>query len=474
MKIPFVAASGRGLALFVVLGLVLASCGNGNGGGSAAPQVRVVDAAYQASNNFDVLVNSVSAATDFAYGGLTAYQPAAEGGNAVVFEPTGTKTTVLSASFPGANGYDYSVFALQDGTALSALIVAQSNASVPSGQARLSFVSAYPGQGALDIYLTAPTADLPARPTIAALSFQGSATVAISPVVIGVAAGDYRIRAYAAGSTSTAAFDSGTITAASGADLLLAVSQTSGSAAPFTLLALGADGSQFTIADQRVELRLANFAPAQGTVDTFLDPGSTGNSSANAFASGLGALGVTAYQTELPGAYRVSMANAGSTVELVGTPLALGPGTARSIFAIGLGGQASPDELRLLALTDDLSDPPVGQGKLRMVNVAPDLVPVDVVLLDLSGPSPVIARRLAVNLSYTGASAYIALPAGNYTAAVVPTGLDTPLLPSSSGAALALAAGQVLTLVIDGCRYPGSGTCGAASAALRLDSLTDR
>jgi hypothetical protein len=453
---------------------LLASCGNGNGGGTAAPQLRVIDAAYGAANNFDVLVNSVSAATDLGYGAVTALQAANEGGNTVVFEPTGTTTKALTAAFPGAKGYNYSVFALGGGASPSALIVAQSNASVPAGQARMSFVSAYPGNGALDIYLTALTAALPASPTVAALAYQGSDSSAIAPSVLGVTAGDYRIRAYAAGGTGTPVFDSGPITAASGADLLLAIEQTSGSAAPFDFFVLGADNSVLHIDDQRVELRLGSFAPALGTVDTFLDPSNEGNSSANSFLAGLPALEVTTYQAELPGTYRVSLANSGSTVELLGASLALGAGTARSVFAIGVSGQASPYDLRLLALTDDLSAPATGQAKLRILHAAPDLGAVDVVLLDVSGSTPVIASRIAVNLTYSAASSYIPLATGSYTVAVVPTGLATPILPVSGGSVLDLSAGTVYTLVADGCRYPGSGVCSASSAALQLQLLTDR
>jgi hypothetical protein len=455
------------------LALLLAACGSGNGS-NAAPQLRVVDDAYAATNNFDVLVNSVSAVTDLGYGGVTALQGAAEGGNTVVFEPTGTTTTVLTASFPAAKGYDYTVFALESSSSLSALIVAQGSASVAAGEAQLNFVSAYPGQGALDIYLTAPTADLPASPTIAALGFQGTDSSAIAPTALTVAAGDYRLRAFAPGDTSSAVFDSGPITFASGANLLLAINQASGSAAPFNLLVLGLDGSDFTIADQRVNLRLGSFAPAAGTLDTYLDPTGEGNTSANVFFAGLGAFDVTPYQAELPAAYRVSMTDSGSTLEIVGASEALGPGTARSIFAIGLAGQASPNQLQLLALTDDLSAPANGQAKLRIVHVAPDLAPVDIVLLDVSGATPVIVRRIGADLSYTGASSYASLVAGSYTVAVVPTGQDTPLLPSSGGSQLDLSAGTVYTLVIDGCRFPGSGICGGASAALQLDLLTDR
>jgi hypothetical protein len=456
--------------------LLLAACG-GQSNGSGPPQLRVIDEAYGAGNNFDLLVNSASAATNLGFGQITAFQPAAQGGNTVVFEATGTTTTVLTASFAAATGSNYSVFALQGSSALSALVVAQDNSTVSSGQARLSFVHAYPGEPALDFYLTSPTATLPASPTISALSYSGassSGSSAIAPVVLTVNSGDYRIRAVANGDTSqTVVFDSGAITLESGADFLLAVVQTSGSAAAFSLMSIANSGSVFQILDQRVQVRMGNFAPALGAVDTYLDPSGTANSSTNLFATDVVLGNVTAYQAELPGAYEGSAALTGQTLSAVQAPLPLSASTSISVFAIGLSGQASPANLQLLTLLDDLSAPPSGMAKLRIVQLAPDLVPVDVVLLDVSGTTPVIAQRLVVNLAYSGASTYLPLTAGSYTVALAPTGQDTPLLPLSGGLAVNLTAGLVATLVVDGCRYPSSGICGAGSTALQLVSLQD-
>lgn len=463
--------------LAATLPALLAACGGAGGSqGSGPPQIRVVDAVYQASNNYDVLVNSASVATDLAYGQATAFAAAVEGTNTVVFEPTGTTTSVLSESFSAAYGANYSVLALAGSSALTQLVVDQSNAAVPSGQARLSLVHAMSGEGALDIYLTAPDATtLPSSPTISGLSYAGGQADAVAPTILQVTSGDYRLRAVASGdATQTVVYDSGPLSFASGADELMAVTQVSGSAAPFSLMSIDDRSNVVFVADQRVQLRLGSFAPALAAVDAFLDPNGEGNSSSTILVSGIGTCTASGYQTVLPGAYRVSFALSGQTQEVVGAAEALPASTAMSVFTAGISGQSGALALQLMAYTDDRSAPPSGLARLRVIHLAPDLGPVDLVALDTSGATPVITQRLVVDLAYGGASAYQNLSSFSGSVAVVPTGADTPLLPESQGASLSLTAGSVTTVVINGCEHPGSGVCGTANTALALTPLADQ
>jgi hypothetical protein len=475
------------------LAAILGACGGSTSSGGGPPQMRVVDVVYQASTQYDVLVNSASVATGMAYGQATALQAAAQNANALVLEPTGTTTQVLSVTFSVASGADYTAFALESSGGLTAVVASQDNSSLASGQARISLVNAFPGQSALDFYLTAPGATLPASPSLSAVTYPGASSssgsgsgsssssgsgsgpsTSVSTVAaseLDVTAGDYRLRAVATGdATQTVIYDSGPITLAAGADLLLAVLQTSGSAAAFTLMSLDDAGDVVWIPDQRVQLRMGNFAPALGSVDTFLDPAGTANGSSTLFASGLSLGSVSAYQDALPGSYELSFAPTGQTQPLVQAAGSLGASTAASVFAIGLSGQASPANLQLLVLTDDLTAPASGYGKLRVVQAAPDLAAQDVVLLDSTGA---ISQRIVPSLAFGGSSSYLALAAQTYTIALVPTGLDQPLLPSSSGVSVDLTAGSIVTLVVDGCQNPGAGICGGASASVQIVPLAD-
>lgn len=470
--------------------LLLAACGGNGSNSGGPPQMRVIDAAVAASNNFDVLINGTATITDMTYGQASAFQAATQGSNTVVFDATGTTTQLLSATFAGAPGSNDSVFVLEDGSTPVALIVAQDNSTVASGQARMSFVIADPSQSTIDIYVTTPTALLPPTPSLPALAYAGSTASgtgtsttttnasAIAPGVLTMASGDYRIRAVTSGDTTqTVIYDSGPITLASGADLLYAAIAATGSAASFSFMTLD-DASDVTqTLDQRVLLRAGNFAPALGTVDVYLDPSGTANTAANLFGVGLAPDSTTAYAAVLPGPYEGSVTVSGQTLGLVQAPLSLGPSTSQSIYAVGLSGQASPYNLQLLGVLDNLSAPASGMANLRILQFSPDLVPpnmsADVVLLDTSGATPVITGRIATNLAYPAASAYLSLPAGSYTVALVPTGLDQPLLPSSAGVPVSLNASAVNSLVVNGCRFPGSGICGGATAALQITILDD-
>lgn len=456
-----------------LVAFALGSCGGGSGG-SGSPGLRIVDAAYRAPSNFDVLVNSASTVTDMGYLQASAFQTIPTGSTTVQFEPTGTTTVTVSTSFGAANGYNYSALAVEGSAGLTSLVVGQSNSIVPSGQARLTFAGATPSVGSLDFFVTSPTASLPAAATVPAVSYAGDGA-SVAPVPLVLNAGDYRIRAIAQGDvTQTIVFDSGRISLDSGDDLLLAVIPTSGSAAAFSLLSLTDSSSVYQILDQRVQIRVGNFAPAVGSVAAYLDAVGSSGSTGTLLASGMALGSASSYQNVLPAAYRASFTGTGQGTEIagLGSDLALAPSTAVSVFAVGLSGQAAPNNLQLLSLQDNLQAPATGMANLRVVQLAPDInnggtTLVDVVVLNASGA--ISSPPLVSGLAYTGASQYLSLPAGSYTVALVPSGLDTPLLPSAAGLVLNLTAGTVQTLAIAGCQFPGSGICAAApTAALQL------
>ncbi|HYA66194.1 MAG TPA: DUF4397 domain-containing protein, partial [Burkholderiaceae bacterium] len=110
--------------------IVLSSCGGASGSGS--PDLRVVDAAYGAPYNFDVLVNSASTVTDMGYLQASAFEAIPSGSTSVQFEPTGTTTVAVSSNFDASDGYNYSVLVVQGEAGLTSLVVAQNNSTVSS------------------------------------------------------------------------------------------------------------------------------------------------------------------------------------------------------------------------------------------------------------------------------------------------------------------------------------------------------
>jgi hypothetical protein len=469
------------LALTVALAMfLLVSCnGNGkvSGSSSGSANLRVVDLAYGAPSNFDVLQDTTSVVTDLAYGDATAFQAISSGSVTVKFEPTGTTTVSITAGISPASGTDYSVIALQGSSALTYLTVAQGITTLGSGQAQLCFVNAAPAVGTVDFYVTTPTAALPATASQSGIAYAGDAA-SVTPVPLLIDSGDYRIRAVASGGTSVV-FDSGPLTFAAGATPLLIMTSVSGSAAVFSIASLGADSTVTTIGDQRVQVRVGNFAPAfppgNGAVDVYFDQNGAANSATTPFETGLAQNAASSpYVALLPGAYHASFTNTGQTTELLGSDISLVAGTSVSVFAAGISGQAAPYDLKLLELRDDLRAPAAGFAKLRVVYLAPDLAgSVDLVTLVTTNSITTPGQTIIGNLPYAGASTYATLAPGSYTLAVVPTGATTPIFPTSAGVAVNLTADTVTTLVVAGCQHPGSGICAAAATPLQFVQLTD-
>lgn len=469
----------RAAALFLALAAV--SCGSGNGSGSgSAPSVQVIDEASTAPVDYEVLVNGTSVTDDLAYGQGTALDAIGTGTTTVKFEAAGTTTVDLTATFPADNGYDYAVFVIQGSSALTTLTAAQSNAVAAVDQAILGFVNAAPAAGTVDFYVGAPSTTLPANPSISGLAYAGDGSSVLSTRLPTIASGTYQIRAVAAGDTTGAiVFDSGPIAIASAANLLYAMVPVTGSAAGFALLTPGAQGGITELRDQRVQLRAANFSPNVGGVDLYLDPQGTAiDTLAPLVTNLLFGSGPGAYQTVYPGTYPQFTLTGGIT-ELVGSTLPLVASSSASAFLVGVNGAAAPHQLQVLLASDDLSAPPAGMAKLRVIQLAPDISNpgvggvatgnVDVVQVTDNGSGTTVAGPLVPNLAYLGVSSYVVLSPGTYNLALVPTGVQAPILPSgTTGTAVSLSAGSIQTVIIYGCQQPGSGICAASSTPLTL------
>ncbi|MGY2084647.1 class F sortase [Blastococcus sp. SYSU DS0539] len=187
-------------------------------------------------------------------------------------------------------------------------------------------------------------------------------------------------------------------------------------------------------------LRVAHLSPDTPAVDVSLTPaappGQVLTDPGPVVAGGLGYGEVGGY-AELPaGAYAVSVRAAGAPVTtppVLATRLEVSAGQAWTVALTG-----SFARLSLSPLPDDLSAPPPGAARLRVLAAAATLPSVDVVLDD--GPP------LATDLRFPGAGAPVAVPGGRHVVRV--PGTDVAV-------ALDLPAGTVGTvLVLD---RPGGG-----------------
>ncbi|MGY1833640.1 class F sortase [Blastococcus sp. SYSU DS0510] len=174
-------------------------------------------------------------------------------------------------------------------------------------------------------------------------------------------------------------------------------------------------------------LRVAHLSPDTPAVDVALTPaappGKVLTDPGPVVAPGLRYGEVDAY-TELPaGAYAVSIRAAGapsSTPPVLSTRLELSPGQARTVVLAGAFA-----DLALQPVEDDLSAPPAGEARVRVLAAAPAAGPLDVLVP--GGP------RLSAGLASPGAGPAVTVPGGRYRALVPTTGDEAELdLPASS------------------------------------------
>jgi hypothetical protein len=98
--------------------------------------------------------------------------------------------------------------------------------------------------------------------------------------------------------------------------------------------------------------------------------------------------------------------------------------------------------LAAIALVDDHSAPPVGQIKLRLVNGASTIGPVDLYVSSVGDPFP--ASPTFARLDFKRSTAYLPLSAGNFHVCMMPAGT-----PPSSGVFIGGMPNCSLNLTVD-------------------------
>jgi hypothetical protein len=453
---------------------LLVACGSDGGDPAQITTLRAVHASADAPA-VDLLLNGTRVASGLTYEKATAPLPVLAGPARIQVNPANSATSVLDlgAVLP-PNRFTSAVVlgSVAAGTppaqALGAVLIDDDGAAPAAGNVKVRVVHGAPAVPAVDIYVTAPTAALPAQPTIAGLAFRGVAP-ASGARALEVAAGSYRIRATVAGQPGSVAYDSGSVSLPAGGDLLIVAVPSSGGISPVKLLVVARDGASFTIGDDQAALRVAHFSPTVPAVDVFLKAPGAANSAANRVLSNVTFPQDSGFLKVPSGSYDASVALAGSltgVLNLNGANLA--KGTSTSVFAIGLLAGTGAQALQLKAFADDRA-PVAGKAKVRVIHLSPDAPAVDVVAL----ANGAIAARVVSNLAYPNATAApLQLDPGSYTLAVVPAGASAPVLPTPAGVTVSLAAGDVATVVAVGC-LASAGAC-AGGAPFQFKVLNDK
>jgi hypothetical protein len=191
-------------------------------------------------------------------------------------------------------------------------------------------------------------------------------------------------------------------------------------------------------------LRLAHLSPDTPAVDVYVD--SVADPDVGLVLPGVAYGMVSDYQDLPPGTYTVAMRTAGAdpaTPPALSATVDVGANSARTVAGVG-----NFADLGLEILEDDLTLPPSGQARVRVIAAAAAASTIDV---SLSG-----GPELAQDLEFSATSDYVDIPGGQTALEVTPEGSAAMELP------VEVAAGSVYSvMVLDA---PGGGL--AVGAAL--------
>jgi hypothetical protein len=323
--------------------------------------------------------------------------------------PGGTLDVITaSLTLEGEKSYNVLAVGSTADSTIEPLVVSTDRSAIGAGNARVQVVHAAAAAPMVDIYVTAPDADIDAAQPLATASFKGSTGQ------VEVAGGDYQIRLTPAG-VKTVVFDSGTVNLPAGADLLVAATQNTGTGtSPVTLLV--ADGtSSFKIWDvnSKANVRVVHAVSDAPDVDVVANDAIT-------LFDGISFPDVTGYIAVDAGDYSIDVAVDGSpeTIAIEDAAISVESGMFYTAFA--------NSDLASIGLdfVVDVPRPIATAAKVRIFHASPDAGSVDIYVTadgDISSATPAFA---AVNfttpmLSETG---YVELAAGDYVVTVTGAG----------------------------------------------------
>ncbi|QLG89223.1 DUF4397 domain-containing protein [Chitinibacter bivalviorum] len=414
--------------VILAAGTGLTACGGGSGSTPAAStaQIRVVHLSPDAPN-VDVYANGAKALSNVPYKAASGLLTVPAGDLAVKVTPTGSTTSVISATLPLAKDTLTTVLAVNEVAKIEPLVISELTTLPTAGKARLRVVHAAAAAPAVDVYVTAPTADLSTTAaTLSAVPFKGvSGNLEVPPA-------DYRVRVTAAG-TKTVVYDSGTLPVPAGADLLAVAVPQSNGAAPISLLLVNRNASNNVteVADVNAKLRVVHASPDAPAVDVLANGA--------AVLSNVPFFTASNYLTVAAQKYTVNLNLAGTATTALSQDITLDRANNYTVFAVGLA--AGTPALQYLVAKDDASLPATGQIKVRVVHASPDAPAVDVYAND---------ALVMSNVPFPAVGDYLKVPAGDYVFKLRAAGAAASSAPAFTSGTVSTTAGKIYTVVARG------------------------
>lgn len=359
--------------------------------------------------------------------------------------PGGNSTVIGPADLAFASETLNTVIALNNVQDIEPLVLTQPRSEVSPGAARVWVVHAARNVqdligGPVDVYVTAPEADLTAEAPLGSFNFRETLP-ADGPAEL--TAGDYQIR-IGVGTPGEpdflVAFDSGTVPLVEGTDLVIvAVPATFGPtafspASPVSLVLLDSTGaSELQSVGTGSDLRVVHASNNTPPVDVFAD--GTALIEGLEYANFAPTIGFARVPSDT---YSVAVAPAGAGVEAAAigpVDLELAPATVTDVIAVGrLGGtEGTIEELTVMVADDDPRPIPLF-AKVRIIHASvtagsldPDTVDIYVTApgTDISDES--VAPTLT-EVPYLANTGYLAVAEGTYDITVTVSGSRAPAI----------------------------------------------
>ena len=424
------------LAALCLTSLILAGCGKSSNSNQGNAQLRVVNAFSQA-NALDLSVNAKPVVSALPFQANSQYSSIDTGSQIFIINVTGTSTALANTTYNVSSNTNYSYIVFGPQTAVGALLLPDSFNDPGDGFFSIRFINAAAGPGALDLYLTAPGADLSATaPSFANIGY-GTGSLFV-PIVKGTT---FEIRITLAG-TKDVIYDGAAQTFAehSGASVV-AFSKGSGKLVDVVLLRNDDAGSGALVESVLTQYKMVNASLAPSALNVLVD--------GSLQLSNIPYTGVSNYQRTNAGSHNFSIeATTTPGASLLNLITSLAAATDTSIVLTGTSGA-----LNALVLQDNNLPPPAATANIRIVNSSADVAAFDVF---------VNFSKQVSGLTTNSASPYFNLSAAASTGTSYEfdfnlAGTTTSLLKLTS---VVLTAGHTYTIYLAG---PGSSLRGIVS-----------